>query len=145
MIWHTIIHLIENQCSSIFHKVLKFELVFHFAVVNQEYTVQVHDEYVMSGNTAVLKCQVIWNVFVTSSFNVRCNFFFILLKAILSHNGLSLKFDNNVSRYYFVLWGHLVVKKFDSIRNFAIVHSIFLAKSLPPFTIRYYKTKLNSG
>ncbi|XP_037045508.1 Down syndrome cell adhesion molecule-like protein Dscam2 isoform X1 [Bradysia coprophila] len=27
-------------------------------VVNQEYTVQVHDEYVMSGNTAVLKCQV---------------------------------------------------------------------------------------
>lgn len=36
---------------------------FSFAVVNQEYTVQVHDEYVMSGNTAVLKCQVIRNVF----------------------------------------------------------------------------------
>ncbi|XP_055679736.1 cell adhesion molecule Dscam2 isoform X1 [Lutzomyia longipalpis] len=27
-------------------------------VVNQKYTVQVHDEYVMTGNTAVLKCQV---------------------------------------------------------------------------------------
>ncbi|XP_058987901.1 cell adhesion molecule Dscam2 [Musca domestica] len=27
-------------------------------VVNQKYTVQVHDEYVMAGNTAVLKCQV---------------------------------------------------------------------------------------
>lgn len=27
-------------------------------VVNQKYKVQVHDEYVMSGNTAVLKCQV---------------------------------------------------------------------------------------
>lgn len=30
-----------------------------FLVVNQKYKVQVHDEYVMSGNTAVLKCQVI--------------------------------------------------------------------------------------
>uniref|UniRef100_A0A182M8Q5 Ig-like domain-containing protein n=1 Tax=Anopheles culicifacies TaxID=139723 RepID=A0A182M8Q5_9DIPT len=28
------------------------------AVVNQKYNIQVHDEYVMSGNTAVLKCQV---------------------------------------------------------------------------------------
>lgn len=28
-------------------------------MVNQKYTVQVHDEYVMPGNTAVLKCQVI--------------------------------------------------------------------------------------
>lgn len=28
------------------------------SVVNQKYKVQVHDEYVMSGNTAVLKCQV---------------------------------------------------------------------------------------
>jgi len=28
------------------------------SVVNQKYTVQVHDEYVMTGNTAVLKCQV---------------------------------------------------------------------------------------
>lgn len=28
------------------------------AVVNQKYTVQVHDEYVMVGNTALLKCQV---------------------------------------------------------------------------------------
>ncbi|XP_061500110.1 cell adhesion molecule Dscam2 isoform X1 [Anopheles gambiae] len=27
-------------------------------VVNQKYNIQVHDEYVMSGNTAVLKCQV---------------------------------------------------------------------------------------
>ncbi|KAI9581533.1 hypothetical protein GQX74_012858 [Glossina fuscipes] len=27
-------------------------------IVNQKYTVQVHDEYVMTGNTAVLKCQV---------------------------------------------------------------------------------------
>lgn len=27
-------------------------------MVNQKYTVQVHDEYVMAGNTAVLKCQV---------------------------------------------------------------------------------------
>lgn len=27
-------------------------------VVNQKYTVQVHDEYVMTGNTALLKCQV---------------------------------------------------------------------------------------
>ncbi|XP_036340478.1 Down syndrome cell adhesion molecule-like protein Dscam2 [Rhagoletis pomonella] len=28
-------------------------------VVNQKYTVQVHDEYVMTGNTAVLKCQAL--------------------------------------------------------------------------------------
>uniref|UniRef100_A0A4Y0BIQ2 Down syndrome cell adhesion molecule-like protein Dscam2 n=1 Tax=Anopheles funestus TaxID=62324 RepID=A0A4Y0BIQ2_ANOFN len=28
-------------------------------VVNQKYNIQVHDEYVMSGNTAVLKCQVV--------------------------------------------------------------------------------------
>lgn len=27
-------------------------------VVSQKYNVQVHDEYVMTGNTAVLKCQV---------------------------------------------------------------------------------------
>lgn len=27
-------------------------------MVNQKYTVQVHDEYVMAGNTALLKCQV---------------------------------------------------------------------------------------
>lgn len=26
--------------------------------MNQKYKVQVHDEYVMAGNTAVLKCQV---------------------------------------------------------------------------------------
>lgn len=31
---------------------------FFVSVVNQKYKVQVHDEYVMSGNTAVLKCQV---------------------------------------------------------------------------------------
>lgn len=29
-----------------------------FSVVNQKYKIQVHDEYVMAGNTAVLKCQV---------------------------------------------------------------------------------------
>lgn len=28
------------------------------AVVNQKYSVQVHDEYVLAGNTALLKCQV---------------------------------------------------------------------------------------
>lgn len=37
-----------------------------FAVVNQKYKVQVHDEYVMSGNTAVLKCQV---TYVSSDFS----------------------------------------------------------------------------
>lgn len=31
---------------------------FYISVVNQKYKVQVHDEYVMTGNTAVLKCQV---------------------------------------------------------------------------------------
>lgn len=32
--------------------------LFHFAVVKQKYEVQVYDEYVISGNTAVLRCQV---------------------------------------------------------------------------------------
>lgn len=30
----------------------------HHPVVNQQYSVIVHDEYVMSGNTAILKCVV---------------------------------------------------------------------------------------
>lgn len=42
-------YLFFNRASS---------LLFLSAVVNQKYTVQVHDEYVMTGNTAVLKCQV---------------------------------------------------------------------------------------
>ena len=27
-------------------------------MINQKYTIQIHDEYVIAGNTAVLKCQV---------------------------------------------------------------------------------------
>lgn len=44
------------------------------SVVNQKYNVQVHDEYVMSGNTAVLKCQV--SVSTTSHMprHVVCSF-----------------------------------------------------------------------
>lgn len=38
--------------------VFHFSQFISFTVVNQKYKVQVHDEYVMSGNTAVLKCQV---------------------------------------------------------------------------------------
>lgn len=33
-------------------------MAFPFAVVKQKYDVQVHDEYVIAGNTAVLKCKI---------------------------------------------------------------------------------------
>lgn len=32
--------------------------IFRFPVVKQKYDVQVHDEYVTAGNTAVLKCKI---------------------------------------------------------------------------------------
>lgn len=62
----------KNQPSSFFQPIthtrthtythlatrLNRSLLFFISVVNQKYNVQVHDEYVMSGNTAVLKCQV---------------------------------------------------------------------------------------
>lgn len=35
-----------------------FHLLLFFSVVKQKYDVQVYDEYVISGNTAVLRCQV---------------------------------------------------------------------------------------
>lgn len=37
---------------------IKYRLTWFLLVVNQKYDVQVFDEYVISGNTAVLRCQV---------------------------------------------------------------------------------------
>lgn len=40
------------------NKLASNDSIIEFSVVNQKYKIQVHDEYVMGGNTAVLKCQV---------------------------------------------------------------------------------------
>ncbi|XP_031619714.1 Down syndrome cell adhesion molecule-like protein Dscam2 isoform X2 [Contarinia nasturtii] len=61
-------------------------------VVNQKYKVQVHDEYVMSGNTAVLKCQV------PSYMNE-----FVMVTAWVQDNGMHLYPNTDIGGKYNVL------------------------------------------
>lgn len=65
---------------------------FPFSVINQKYSVQVHDEYVISGNTAVLKCQV--PSFVSDHVTVT---------AWIQNNGLHLYPNTDVGGKYNVL------------------------------------------
>lgn len=62
------------------------------AVINQKYSVQVHDEYVISGNTAVLKCQV--PSFVSDH---------VAVTAWIQNNGLHLYPNTDVGGKYNVL------------------------------------------
>ncbi|XP_055315262.1 cell adhesion molecule Dscam2 isoform X3 [Sitodiplosis mosellana] len=61
-------------------------------VVNQKYKVQVHDEYVMSGNTALLKCQV------PSYMNE-----FVMVTAWVQDNGMHLYPNTDIGGKYNVL------------------------------------------
>ena len=62
------------------------------AVINQKYQVQVHDEYVISGNTAVLKCQV--PSYVSD---------FVVITAWIQDNGLHLYPNTDIGGKYNVL------------------------------------------
>lgn len=77
----------------------KFFINFPFSVINQKYSVQVHDEYVICGNTAVLKCQV--PSFVSDHVTVT---------AWIQNNGLHLYPNTDVGGKYNVLSnGDLVI------------------------------------
>lgn len=64
----------------------------HSTVINQKYSVQVHDEYVISGNTAVLKCQV--PSFVSD---------YVVVTAWIQNNGLHLYPNTDIGGKYNVL------------------------------------------
>ena len=64
----------------------------HSTVINQKYSVQVHDEYVISGNTAVLKCQV--PSFVSD---------YVIVTAWIQNQGLHLYPNTDIGGKYNVL------------------------------------------
>ena len=78
---------------SIYHSsYLSLTHFFIVTVINQIYSVQVHDEYVISGNTAVLKCQV--PSFVSDH---------VAVTAWIQNNGLHLYPNTDVGGKYNVL------------------------------------------
>lgn len=63
-----------------------------YLVINQKYSVQVHDEYVISGNTAVLRCQV--PSYVAD---------YVVVTAWIQDNGLHLYPNTDIGGKYNVL------------------------------------------